>query len=111
MKDGFYQAIITLPGDVTHCVVVLHDGKVYGGDSITCFEGNYQLSGNEFRAQLRTRRYSKLVNLLPIFGEKPADVTVVGVVEADNTLRGTCTSPAAPGLKAALRLIPLSARG
>jgi hypothetical protein len=106
MINGLYQAIITLPGDVTNCVVALDSDKgiLQGGDSITCFAGEFTIDGDKFTAHLTTRKYADLGGYQPIFGPKPAKVSVSGNVTNHESMIGEATSPSLPGVRAKVEL-------
>lgn len=96
MENGLYHVILTLQEDVTHYVAVIRDGMIEGGDSVSCFSGTVQFDGDDFRAELMSRKYAELDRYLPVFGTGPTRVTVQGTLTAADAAIGTATSEQFP---------------
>ena len=90
MRNGLYKVhFITQLGSGAG-VVVLRDGRLYGGDSGMYYVGDYTLNGDHFTADVRTDRHTS--NLSPVLGVDRAHITLTGIysnesVEAEGSAR------------------------
>ena len=90
MRDGLYRVrFITQLGSGAG-VVVLRDGRFYGGDSSMYYVGDYTLNENHFTANVRTDRHTS--NLFSVLGVDRAYITLTGTysnesVESEGSVR------------------------
>lgn len=98
MVDGFwllqYEGIQGNGGGV----LVLLNGRVFGGDSAYYYMGSYQTIGPTLKARVQVRKFLPgVANALGVEGDFELDV--VGAVEG-NVIRGTASlvSTAGPGI-------------
>jgi T3SS negative regulator,GrlR len=49
-------------------VIVLHDGKIAGGDSYFYYTGSYRADRGKWRGELITNEHTKSAGTLPLFG-------------------------------------------
>lgn len=98
-----------MPGDVTNYVATLKDGVIQGGDSISCFSGTIKFDGDQFVAELTTRKYAELDRYLPVFGPDPTNVTIRGRILGPDRAVGVATSPQAPKVVANIEFRYLAA--
>ena len=66
--------------------VVLETGRVLGGDSFLAYIGDYEITGNEITARVRSVQWNYAVAVENVFGmESPIDymVDLVGVRDGD----------------------------
>ena len=90
MKNGLYRVRFTTQLGSGAGVVVLRDGRLYGGDSSMYYVGDYTLSENRFTADVRTDRHTS--NLSSVLGVDRAQITLTGTysnesVEAEGSAR------------------------
>lgn len=95
LRNGSYSAWFRTPRGEGMGVVVLNDGKLSGGDTITAYTGSYVEDGDNFTAVIATERHSE--SLTSVFGFDHVDLTLTGRSTATTA---TCTGTAkqAPGL-------------
>lgn len=108
MENGLYHVILTLQDDITHCVAAIRDGRIEGGDSVSCFAGTIRFEANSFQADLIARKYAELDRYLPVFGTEPVRVTVRGTLVAADAAVGTATAEPYPHAVAQVELRRLS---
>ncbi len=79
-------------------VVVLETGRIYGGDGGTYYIGTYEIDRGSFTGKFKSVTFDPRYR--SAFGElgPEVDVVAVGTMEGD-VMKGTLSSPAAPGLK------------
>ena len=90
MRNGLYKVHFTTQLGSGAGVVVLRDGRLYGGDSSMYYVGDYTLNGDHFTADVRTDRHTS--NLSPVLGVDRAHITLTGIysnesVEAEGNAR------------------------
>ena len=90
MKDGLYKVQFTTQLGSGAGVVVLRDGRLYGGDSGMHYVGDYTLNENHFAADVRTDRHTS--NLSSVLDVDRAHITLTGTysnesVEAEGSAR------------------------
>ncbi len=56
--DGIYSVKYSLPGDSGKGIAFLDSGKIYGGDTIFAFFGNYTVEGNNISANITRAQHS-----------------------------------------------------
>jgi hypothetical protein len=67
----------------THGVIVLHDGKIAGGDSYFYYTGSYRGDHGKWRGELITTEHSKSVGTLPLFGGREVACGFTGAYSAE----------------------------
>ena len=78
-------------------VVMLQDGKLWGGDSGLYYVGSYDLKDGAILAQVRTNRHSNLGQVQSVFGIDQATIRLEGDAK-DNAAAMTGTAREAPGV-------------
>lgn len=76
LRNGSYSAWFRTPRGEGMGVVVLNDGKLSGGDTITAYTGSYVEDGDNFTAVIATERHSE--SLTSVFGFDHVDLTLTG---------------------------------
>ena len=64
-------------------VIVLHDGKIAGGDSYFYYTGSYRADHGKWRGELITNEHTKSVGSLPLFGGREVTCGFTGAYSAD----------------------------
>ncbi len=64
-------------------VIVLHDGKIVGGDSYFYYSGSYSADHGKWRGELTTSEHTKSVGVLPLFGGRDVSCGFTGLYSAD----------------------------
>jgi hypothetical protein len=88
-------------------VVVLETNRILGGDSVYSYIGNYEVHGEEFRAQVRVKTWNHDVQAENVFGMSgPLDYEVeVRGVRQENIIVGHLNPVAAPDVKLPARMV------
>jgi hypothetical protein len=81
--EGFYSAEFETPRKKAHGVVVLHDGKIRGGDSTFAYIGAYAQKGVGVSGSLRGIRHANAnhPDHLSVFGIDPVEVVFDGIAK------------------------------
>ena len=66
-----------------HGVIVLHEGKIAGGDSYFYYTGSYRADHGKWRGELITNEHTKSVGSLPLFGGREVTCGFTGAYSAD----------------------------
>ncbi len=83
-------------------VVVLTNGKAYGGDSGFVYVGSYEMKGESFTANVAVKNFdANIPNVIGITGD--FDLLIEGNVKGD-TISGTGALAKAPNAKISVRL-------
>jgi hypothetical protein len=64
-------------------VIVLHDGKIAGGDSYFYYTGSYRGDHGKWRGELITNEHTKSVGSRPLFGGREVTCGFTGAYSAD----------------------------
>ena len=64
-------------------VIVLHDGKIAGGDSHFYYAGSYTADRGKWRGELITNEHTKSVGVRPLFGGREVTCGFTGSYSAD----------------------------
>jgi hypothetical protein len=64
-------------------VIVLHDGRIAGGDSYFYYAGSYGGAHGKWRGELTTSEHTKSVGVLPLFGGRDVSCGFTGLYSAD----------------------------
>ena len=64
-------------------VIVLHDGKIAGGDSYFYYTGSYRADLGKWRGELITNEHTKSVGSRPLFGGREVTCGFTGAYSAD----------------------------
>jgi hypothetical protein len=64
-------------------VIVLHDGKIAGGDSYFYYTGSYRADRGKWRGELITNEHTKSVGSRPLFGGREVTCGFTGAYSAD----------------------------
>jgi hypothetical protein len=64
-------------------VIVLHDGRIAGGDSYFYYSGSYDADRGKWRGELTTSEHTKTVGVLPLFGGRDVTCGFTGLYSAD----------------------------
>ena len=86
VKNGLYTIQIEMT-DGGHGrangVIVLHDGKIAGGDSYFYYTGSYRADHGKWRGELITIEHTKSAGTLPLFGGREVTCGFTGAYSAD----------------------------
>jgi T3SS negative regulator,GrlR len=95
LENGKYSAWFRTPLGEGTGVVVLKDGKITGGDTVIAYTGSCNQVGDEFTADISTKRHTP--GQLSVFGIDKIDLKLTG--KSTGTM-ATCrgTSRQAPGM-------------
>jgi hypothetical protein len=97
MKNGLYKVVFHTQRGSGAGVVVLHDGRLLGGDSMVAYVGSYQQSGDMFTASVDASTHTNIPGMANVFGTPNPKIQLSGKVAGDSaTMAGT--SPNAPGV-------------
>jgi len=95
MKNGLYSVHVDLldgrKGKGSG-VVMVRDGKIFGGDAYLYYVGHYTVTGALFKGELQINQHTPSVDENPIFGgqQQPVGVGVSGTfTDNDATMNGT----------------------
>ena len=66
-----------------HGVIVLHEGKIAGGDSDFYYTGSYRADHGKWRGELITNEHTKSAGILPLFGGREVTCGFTGAYSAD----------------------------
>ena len=83
MRNGLYKVEFQTPLGSGSGVVVLHDGRIRGGDSIIYYVGTYTENGNQFSAEVRTDSYAKVPGMTSVFGMDKVNIKLQGASNGD----------------------------
>ena len=64
-------------------VIVLHDGKIAGGDSYFYYTGSYRADHGKWRGELITNEHTKSVGTRPLFGGREVTCGFTGAYSID----------------------------
>lgn len=105
MKNGLYAVDFKTPLGAGAGVIHLQDGKAVGGDSGLYYFGDYQVSGDSFKATIQTDRHGSH-EMKSVFGTDKVTINLEGNFSGD-TAKLTGSSPMAPGItfQASLRAL------
>ncbi|MGY3615735.1 GrlR family regulatory protein [Bradyrhizobium sp. USDA 10063] len=65
-------------------VIVLHDGRIAGGDSYFYYSGSYSADRGKWRGELTTSEHTKSAGVLPLFGGRDVTCGFTGLYSADS---------------------------
>ncbi|MDB5605879.1 MAG: hypothetical protein JWP25_2779 [Bradyrhizobium sp.] len=104
MRNGSYSAWFRTPRGEGTGIVVLDDGNLTGGDSVSAYTGAYVVEGNKFTASIAARRRTQGPS---VFGIDNVDLTVTGKF---TPTMASCTGTAkqAPDVTFEAVLIPIA---
>ena len=86
VKNGLYTIQIEMT-DGGHGrangVIVLHDGRIAGGDSYFYYTGSYRADQSKWRGELITTEHTKSAGVLPLFGGREVTCGFTGAYDAE----------------------------
>jgi hypothetical protein len=105
LENGKYSAWFRTPLGEGTGVVTLNDGKVTGGDTVIAYTGSYNQVGDEFTAEISTKRHTS--GQLSVFGIDNVELTLTGKSVG---ITATCSgrSRQAPGMAFEATLIRMT---
>lgn len=106
MVDGFWTVRFEAGGNWGAGVVVLMNGKVFGGDNGFTYTGSYSLIGDTMTGEVKVQNFEPTVP--NVLGLNSYALTLRGQVAGDS-ISGQATTPARPGVTLAFRLQKRSA--
>ena len=106
MIDGFWTVHFEAGGNRGAGVVVLMNGKIFGGDSGFTYTGTYSVSGSTMTGEVNATNFEPSVPSL--LGVSSYTLSLRGTITGD-VIGGTATTPARPGVNMSLRLQKKSA--
>ena len=86
VKNGLYTIQIEMTDGGhgrAHGVIVLHDGKIAGGDSYFYYTGSYRGDHGKWRGELITNEHTKSAGTLPLFGGREVTCGFTGGYTGD----------------------------
>ena len=83
MREGLYKVHFRTPVGEGAGVVVLHQGRVVGGDSGMYYVGTYSESGEQFTAEVRIDRHTQWGAGSSVFGVNRATIHLSGKSSGD----------------------------
>jgi hypothetical protein len=89
MMNGFYSVNFKLPEEIEGSggVVILLNGKVYGGDSSYSYQGTYHVDGALLTASLRVSPFNEfLKSIFSAFEDTGDEIQLSGKVDAKGFL-------------------------
>lgn len=104
MKTGLYAVSFNTPLGAGAGVIHLDNGTAQGGDSALWYDGNYNIDGDQFTAEIKTARHAQ--GMPSVFGTDTVTINLKGSW-SDAGADVTGTSPQAPGLTFKANLRPL----
>jgi hypothetical protein len=107
MIEGLYKVSFSTPYGAGDGVVVLKDGRVFGGDSLMFYEGSYTVNKDEsFHAQVLVTKHSKTPGFESVFGVDTVNLQLLGkLTEKGGIMSGkTIEGEAMPGFQARLAI-------
>lgn len=109
MIEGFYSVVFEAAAGMGGGTLYLDAGKAHGGDSTMFYAGTYESSGDTMTANIHTGTHLVIPGHMSVFGIPTADLAVKGSIGGDGAIKGTATSPQAPGItmKFTMKKIPL----
>lgn len=97
MQNGLYKVVFRTSLGTGGSVVVLREGRLWGGDSTLYFVGVYEVTGAHFKAHLQIDRHTPEITARPLFGPSRLAVEIEGdEAGGEAVMRGT--SKEAPGV-------------
>jgi hypothetical protein len=106
MIDGFWTIHYDAEGNRGAGVVVLTNGKLYGGDSGFTYIGSYAQTGDSVTAEIHTRNFEPSV--MSLLGLSHYTLSLHGTVTGD-VITATATTPASPDVVLEVRMEKRSA--
>jgi hypothetical protein len=106
MIDGFWTVHFEAGGNRGAGVVVLTNGKIFGGDSGFTYIGSYSLTGDTMTGEVKAQTFEPTMPSL--LGVSSYTLNLRGNVSGD-IISGQATTPARPGVTLNLRLQKRSA--
>jgi hypothetical protein len=104
VRNGRYFAWFRTPQGEGAGIVVLSDGKLSGGDTVSDYTGAYVIEGDKFTASVAARRRTQGRS---VFGIDNVDLTVSG--KSTPTMASCAgTAKQAPGVAFEATLIPMT---
>ncbi|WP_051615087.1 GrlR family regulatory protein [Phyllobacterium sp. UNC302MFCol5.2] len=84
-REGIYRAEFDTHSMQGIGLVVLRDGRVYGGDTLIYYVGTYSLSGNFITAQVKARPFKGMTSetIASVFGGDENGLELVGEIRGD----------------------------
>lgn len=98
MKNGLYKVVFYTQRGNGAGVVVLHDGRLLGGDSMVAYVGSYERSDGMITATVEASTHTNVPGMENVFGIPNPKIQLAGRVSDDSATMGG-TSPNAPGIK------------
>lgn len=90
LADGFYVVQFKTPRGSGAGVLMLANGQLRGGDSAIIYTGTYSQAGDQFSAQVSTKRHSQ--GLPSVFG---VDTITISLTGKSSDHAASCTGTAA----------------
>ncbi|MCR4376654.1 MAG: hypothetical protein NUV50_00980 [Rhodospirillales bacterium] len=78
MQNGLYKVHFQTPIGTGAGVVVLHDGKISGGDTSMYYTGTYEEDGSKFTATVLSAKHTDYPGFTSVFGVDRANIHLTG---------------------------------
>ncbi|MGE0211342.1 MAG: GrlR family regulatory protein [Parvibaculaceae bacterium] len=83
MRNGLYKIDFETQRGGGQGVVVLKDGRIWGGDSGWFYVGTYEQTGDRFKARVKISAHTKHEHITSVVGMDSADLKLKGTAEGD----------------------------
>lgn len=98
MRDGLYKVVFQTPLGAGAGVLLLKDGRLWGGDSGMYYVGNYKHEGQKFTGKITVNRHTREAGYPSVFGIDKVTVTLTGTGSDDSgSVEGTAAE--VPGIQ------------
>lgn len=92
MQEGLFKTEFQTPFGSGVGVIHLQGGKIHGGNTALYYVGTYKIDGQQFQADLVTRRHTMNLNIASVFGVDTANVHMEGEIKDGNILIEGCAA-------------------
>ena len=97
LRPGLYKVEFTTQIGTGAGMVVLDQGRLRGGDIAIAYLGTYTEDGDNFSADVQTRRHSSPPGVVSVFGDDDLEVQLKGT-SSGTAINLEGSSQAAPGI-------------
>lgn len=97
MREGLYRVHFQTPLGWGAGVVYASGGRLWGGDASMYYLGTYQVTGENFQAEVRTNRHTQVPGITSVFGRDQVKISLKGAWSQD-AVRCSGSAAEAPGV-------------
>lgn len=89
-REGIYRAEFNTPTMEGIGLVVMRDGRVYGGDTLIYYVGTYSISGNSITARVKAYPYKGTPGegVESVFGRDKTTLELEGEIDGNDVVLG-----------------------